>query len=213
LTTPNSSVQTYEKPADVVSVDDLRSTELPRTMSPNIRDAEYGAGGEEKSVPLLDPIVAQQMEAYRFATAGPRSSSLDEVIHAYVPWVSETQPERRDSAALLRQTVRVHADGTVERGIEVPHEASNLQCNAHLGTRSDFDTGITYDLRCKKRSGHVYGPHTPVDTRILAATPKRAKGQRFAPSGIPGGVDQSITLPHNCENHLKDVEEVERGYR
>lgn len=113
--------------------------------------------------------------------------------------------------------IRVHIDGFVERGVRVPHEAANLQCNAALGTRKDFDTGIVYDLRCKRRAGHdtakSEGPHVPIDTRILAGTPRRAKSHRFAPSGIPAGVDQGITLPHDCGNHLKDVEEVERGYR
>ncbi len=117
----------------------------------------------------------------------------------------------------LTSTIRVGRYGDIERGIHVPHEAANLNCAQPIGERKDHDTGIPYTLVCKKRAGHEQpvgeAPHVPSDTRILASTPKRAKGFRFAPSGIPAAVDQSITLPHDCANHLKDVEEVERGYR
>lgn len=37
----------------------------------------------------------------------------------------------------------------------------------------------------------------------VAAAPKRkVHAQRFAPGGIPAGVDQSISIPHDCANHL-----------
>ncbi len=114
-------------------------------------------------------------------------------------------------------TVRVSADGEVTLGGHVPHEAANIQCYAFIGKRHDFDTGITYQLLCKKRAGHDTPkgevPHVPLDYRLVATPPRISRTRRFAPSGIPAGVDQSITLPHDCANHLKDVEEVARGYR
>jgi hypothetical protein len=108
------------------------------------------------------------------------------------------------------------APSEVTYGGPVPHEAANIQCYAPLGERKDFDSGITYHLLCKKRAGHPTpkdeAPHIPVDTRILASPARVVHGRRFAPGGIPKGVDQSITLPHDCANHLRDVEEVARGY-
>lgn len=71
-------------------------------------------------------------------------------------------------AETLGRTVRVHADGTIERGIEVPRKVS-------------YSKGEPY---------------------TVASPPRRGKHQRFAPAGIPRGVDQTITIPHNCDNHL-----------
>lgn len=89
----------------------------------------------------------------------------------------------------LKSTLRVHADGTIERGIAVPHEAANIQCHAPLGD------GIV----CHKRAGHPTPKgevaHVPVDYRLLAATPYQAHSRRFAPGGIPKGVDLSYTSP------------------
>lgn len=114
-------------------------------------------------------------------------------------------------------TLRVLTDGTVERGITVPHEAANLTCGQPLGRRRDPESGIEYGLVCKKRAGHHTPdgetPHTPTDTRIKAWPSRIVHGRRFAPSGIPSGVDLRITMPHDCGNHLKDVEAVELGYR
>lgn len=91
--------------------------------------------------------------------------------------------------------------------VKVPHRAANLKCLADIGG------GLT----CRKRAGHrtLKGEkrHVPVDYRILAAPYRVVHEQRFAPGGIPKGVDQTITLPHDCANHLPDVAEVERGYR
>lgn len=41
-----------------------------------------------------------------------------------------------------------------------------------------------------------------VGERILAAPPLAAASQRYAPHGVPRGVDLDITLPHDCANHL-----------
>jgi len=66
----------------------------------------------------------------------------------------------------MHDTIRVKADGTIERGIPVPHKA---------------------------RDG----------ARVVAAPPHHAQSTRFSGgSMIPAGVDQRITLPHDCANHL-----------
>lgn len=81
----------------------------------------------------------------------------------------------------LTSTIRVAADGTVTRGIEVPHEGANIR-------------------------GKLAAD------RIVATPPRVSRTRRFAPSGIPKGVDQTITLPHDCGNHLRDVEDIARGF-
>lgn len=53
----------------------------------------------------------------------------------------------------------------------------------------------------------TYGVHVPHHKRdgerVLASPPRVAKTTRFAGgSMIPAGVDQKITLPHDCANHL-----------
>jgi hypothetical protein len=103
------------------------------------------------------------------------------------------------------------------REVRVPHTAANIQCDAIIGERKDFESGVTYRLRCKKRSGHEFAKgekrHKAADVRIVAAVPRTSRANRFAPSGIPGGVDLSITLPHNCDNHLDITNEVlKRGW-
>lgn len=117
----------------------------------------------------------------------------------------------------LSQTIRVHADGTVERGIEVPHEGANLQCFYPLGEERDPETGRSYRVLCRKRANHWQRKgeerHVPVDYRLSASPARVVHGRRFAPGGIPAGVDQSITLPHDCANHLRDVEDIANGLR
>lgn len=104
----------------------------------------------------------------------------------------------------------------VSLGIKVPHSAANIQCNVVVGERKDHETGVTYQRVCKKRAGHatVKGEkrHKAVDVRIIASTHATHRSRRFAPSGIPSGVNLNTTIPHDCANHLKDVEEVARGY-
>ena len=114
----------------------------------------------------------------------------------------------------LNQTVRVSADGSIERGIEVPHEGANVPCYQQVGTRKDAESGIVYTLHCKRRAGHDVPkgeqPHVPVDWRVVAAPPRKVHTTRFAPNSIPKGVDQGITLPHDCDNHLDVTNEVLR---
>lgn len=118
----------------------------------------------------------------------------------------------------LDQTVRVGLNrypewgsplavpGPVEYGIEVPHQAANLRCYQPLGTARDPESGITYDVLCKKRAGHDQpkgeAPHVPVDTRIVASPTRVVHSRRFMPNGTPAGVDLNVTLPHDCANHL-----------
>ncbi len=106
----------------------------------------------------------------------------------------------------LDQTIHVDRLGNAVWGIDVPHEGANIQCGAPIGTRKDHETGIVYHLLCKKRAGHDtpkgLDEHVAVDIRVVASVGRVIHGRRFAPSGIPAGVDQSITAPHDCENHL-----------
>lgn len=114
----------------------------------------------------------------------------------------------------LHQTIRVHVDGTIERGIDVPHLAANIACNHQTGEWRDPDSGVLYPKRCQKRADHPTPkgetPHVPVDIRLVASPPRVIHSRRFAPNGIPNGVDMSITADHDCGNHLPDVAEVER---
>lgn len=112
-------------------------------------------------------------------------------------------------------TVRVYADGTVEYGIAVPHEGANIPCGMELGLRrSAYDPDREFMLTCRKRVGHDTPkgeePHVPVDYRIVATPPRVVHVERYKPNTLPEGVDQSITLPHDCAFHLPDVAEMER---
>lgn len=111
-------------------------------------------------------------------------------------------------------TVHVAANGAVTYGVPVPHEAANIRCFALIGTQRDPVNGVEYDLHCKKRAGHPTPkgeePHVPVDFRLIASSPHKTHVERFKPNTLPSGVDQSITLPHDCANHLPDTEEVLR---
>ena len=115
------------------------------------------------------------------------------------------------------QTVRVHADGSIERGIDVPHEAANIPCGAIVGSQALWGGDENVPLRCKKRVGHETPKgekrHVAADFRIVAAPGRVVHQARYAPNAIPRGVDQSITLPHDCDNHLDITNEVlERGW-
>lgn len=126
----------------------------------------------------------------------------------------------------LHQTVRVGLDPEhlpewggfgvatgIEHGIDVPHEAVNIPCNMVIGEW--VLDGVHYPKRCRKRRGHETAkgtePHVPVDMREKAWPAMVTHTQRFAPNLVPAGVDQNeVTIPHNCENHLPDTEEVLR---
>lgn len=80
-----------------------------------------------------------------------------------------------------------------EHDIEVPHTGANVKCHALL------DDG---DI-CTKRAGHPFRKgekrHEPVDTRLVASPGRIVHARRFAPHGIPKGVDMNITTAgHVC---------------
>jgi hypothetical protein len=115
----------------------------------------------------------------------------------------------------LSETVNVASDGVVTRSMDVPHEAANIPCGQFLRTRTDPVNGGEYKVYCKKRVGHDVAKdetqHMAVDTRVIAAPRRVVHSARFAPSGIPAGVDQNaVTIPHDCANHLPDTEKVLR---
>lgn len=97
-------------------------------------------------------------------------------------------------------------NGAVTYGLPVPHEAANIRCSQVLGTYRDGESGVKYDIRCKKRGGHITprgeDAHVPVDMRIVAAPRRVVHPYRFKPNRIPASVDMDITLPHDCRNHL-----------
>jgi hypothetical protein len=84
------------------------------------------------------------------------------------------------------------------------YESFGLDQTIHV----DTDGTVTYGVDVP----HV-GANTSGGARLIAAPTRVVHGFRFAPSGIPAGVDQRITTPHDCANHLRDVEDVARGYR
>jgi len=106
----------------------------------------------------------------------------------------------------LDKTVRVTAKGAVTHGITVRHKAANIKCGVILGERRDRETGEKYVVVCKRPAHHAAKKgekrHKYVDIRLVAAPPRVSHGHRFAPSGIPAGVDQTITVPHDCANHV-----------
>lgn len=119
----------------------------------------------------------------------------------------------------LSQTVRVGQFGDIERGVKVPHEAANIPCGAYLGlAQSQWGDGIEYMRYCKKRVGHrpLKGEkkHKPVDYRMVASPYRVVHTERFKPNTMPAGLDMTITLPHDCANHLPDVAAMEKeAYR
>lgn len=106
----------------------------------------------------------------------------------------------------LDKTVRVTVKNEVTHGLVVLHKAANIKCGAILGERRDRATGEEYVVVCKRPAHHATKKgekrHKYVDIRIVAAPSRVSHEHRFAPSGIPAGVDQSITLPHDCANHV-----------
>lgn len=115
----------------------------------------------------------------------------------------------------LHQTVHVAVDGTVTHGMAVPHEGVNVECGAQVGQWLDPASGVRYPKRCHKRALHPTPKgeeqHVAVDIRIVASPSMVVHGQRFAPNGIPAGVDQNIVnREHDCDNHWPETNEVLR---
>lgn len=99
----------------------------------------------------------------------------------------------------------VQYESVVERGIESRHEAANVKCG-FLMEGGDLCTQRAF--HAQRKDAKV--PHVPADRRLLAAGRKVVRTLRFSPGGIPAGVDMYVTVPHNCENHLQDVEDLTR---
>lgn len=74
--------------------------------------------------------------------------------------------------------------------------------NAYL-----YESVIKRGIKVPHKAANLKG-----DAHIVAAPRRVVHEERFKPNTMPRGVDQSITLPHDCRNHLQDVEEVERGW-
>lgn len=98
-----------------------------------------------------------------------------------------------------------------DMGTGVPHEAANIPCGAFVGQR--VSDGVLWNQYCKKRVGHVQpkkeAKHVPVDFRMVASPHRVVHTERFKPNTLPAGIDLSITTPHDCENHLQDVSDIQ----
>jgi len=58
------------------------------------------------------------------------------------------------------------------------------------------DGTVTLDVAVPRATSYAKDPY------VVASPPRHVRAHRFAPGGIPRGVNQQITLPHDCENHL-----------
>lgn len=72
---------------------------------------------------------------------------------------------------------------------------SALSMTVHVGA----DGKVTRGGKVPHRAANIHGDH-----RSVASPPRSAAPSFFRhDSGVPQGVDQSITLPHDCGNHLE----------
>lgn len=67
--------------------------------------------------------------------------------------------------------------------------------------RVDVDGTVTYGVSVPR----MYNKEGE-EKYLVAASPKRARGRRFIPAGLPPGTKIDVTLPHDCANHLPDVD-------
>ena len=97
-------------------------------------------------------------------------------------------------------------------GVGVKHQAANIPCGAFIGHRSDPE-GYSWDQFCKKVVGHKQPKgekrHKPVDFRMVASPHRVVHTERFKPNTVPAGLDMTITIPHDCANHLADVADMQ----
>jgi hypothetical protein len=102
---------------------------------------------------------------------------------------------------------RALQDRLHDMGTGVPHEAANIPCGAFIGQR--VSDGVVWNQYCKKRVGHTQPKaekkHIAVDFRMVASPHRVVHTERFKPNTLPAGIDLSTTTPHDCENHLADV--------
>lgn len=124
------------------------------------------------------------------------AEDLDRLLPVAGPW--------RDAAPLptptgsLQSTVRVTGKwrpGLQDAGAELgPGVPVNARVPYHPAGASTVERGVAVAIVARNRKS--------IEDRYEAAPRRRVKSERFKPGGIPRGVDQSITLPHNCENHI-----------
>jgi hypothetical protein len=64
----------------------------------------------------------------------------------------------------------------------------------HDTVRVGVNGAVTHGIRVPHRAANVVG-----DSRIVATPPRSGRSRRFAPSGIPAGVDQHLPCTErNC---------------
>lgn len=108
-----------------------------------------------------------------------------------------------ETAALLRQTVRVLADGTVIRGIGVPDMAINYgQRGDHATTDHTAPANMRAGILCSMNVHHGKPEHfrhnAGVPANAYVDDPRAKYGMRR--TDILGA-----TLPHDCSKHLPGV--------
>lgn len=98
-----------------------------------------------------------------------------------------------------------------DMGNGVKHEAANIPCGQFIGQR--VSDGVIWNQYCKKRVAHEQPKgekrHVPVDFRMVAAPHRVVHTERFKPNTLPAGIDLTITIPHDCDNHLSDVADLQ----
>lgn len=93
-----------------------------------------------------------------------------------------------DHATALSQTVRVGADGAIERGIIVPHEAANIRGDTHWFASTPR----------RAHTEHFRGHDGfPGDTWVP---------DKSAPFGERKTDILAVTAPHDCANHLPGID-------
>ncbi len=74
------------------------------------------------------------------------------------------------------------------------YEAMGLDQTVHVQADGTVTRGVRVRLTASNR--------TSDENRTVAAPRRVVRTRRFAPGGIPKGVDQATSAPHDCDNHL-----------
>lgn len=74
------------------------------------------------------------------------------------------------------------------------YESMGLDQTVRVSANGTVKRGVKVAVKAINRAS--------IEDRIVAAPRRVVHTRRFAPGGIPAGVDQTTTAPHDCENHL-----------
>lgn len=130
---------------------------------------------DEYAGALYDPIKADLAEAARMRASKVRGRLTAEMLDTLLPG-----PER---------WVNV-----------VPHSTEDHAAALRQTVRVKADGAIKRGVKVKHEAANLRGANA--NARLVATPPRVIRSRRFAPGGIPAGVDQTITIPHDCNLHL-----------